>query len=82
MGRGGLVELGALVVAPALPAAYGSVAAAVAAVPTVLVVSVGLSPADPGSRVWTGGPREGWPALVQSVPALAARGSRAEQREV
>ena len=61
------MELGALVEAPAWPAAHGLVAAVVAVVPIVLVVSAGWPPAAPSWRVQTGERRGERPASVWSA---------------
>lgn len=68
LARGGFVGLDALVVAPALPAAFGLVAA----VPLV----AGL-----GSQAGMAESGEGWPALVQSALSPAVRGSQVETGE-
>ena len=72
---GGFVELDAPVVAPALPAACGLVAAAVAAAPLVAesgewpALEWALPLAVRGSQVETDESREQCPALAQRVPS-------------
>jgi hypothetical protein len=65
-------------VAPALPAARGWVAAVVVAVPLGLVVRVGWSWAAPGSLAGRAESREGRPASGESALSLAVPGSQAE----
>lgn len=71
------MELDALV-APALPAAHGWVAAGVVAVPLGLVAPIGWSLAAPGWKAGRAESREGWPAWAWSALSLAVPGSQVE----